>query len=856
MAIKKGPSRNITVNFVGDVRHLQEAFSKAASGSQSFASKVQADGQQLAKWSKMAVAAVSAVGSTLWGLSLKGGISRAMAIEDAQAKLRGLGHDAQNIEKIMVSALDSVRGTAFGLGDAAGAAASAVAAGVEMGEPLTDYLKLVADTATIAGVGLNEMASIFAKVQTQGRAYTMEINQLADRNIPIWQWLQDELGVTQDALRKMVAAGQVDAATYRKAIANNISGAALESGNTTRGAYANMLAAASRFGERLIRDVFPLAKRFFSGIQGGFDDLSDRVGPILDRFAQSDAFAALQRGIRDLPDLLEDTADGLVEVWEATEGVRAAIGNVAAGGAQMVRWVLDFNKALGGLPAILTAVSFGLKALWAHPVIAGLALVALAVGEIGREARESRAEVQRLYDEIQHGSTTGADQVREFTDALAVNDTSVRALREVGLTIADVKTWFAEAAGSGETFLAYVARIGAVRPGQQLSNDFFAVNRAIQEQADLLAAVAKLRTEEATERAGEIQQQRIDRDAARRGRYISEETQALTDLTDAHRRARDEARHGQRVNQDVVRAYEEVGDAVSATAEQLEALEAGGALIRDEFQEAVDAAQRLGDEAAKPIDAFVDGFNALPERTDVGLAAFTKNLSDRLNEAKTFWENYKIVAAVDQDFADTVREAGVEGGSQAMADAAQAIVDGKDDLVTAAGDLLRQESDFLAEVGGFFSDPAIASAEQTVIDKMTELGDATGITREQVQGLIDDLLRLRGQARPHGLTGVEADALGIARRAGGGRVTAGTPYLVGELRPEVFIPDRSGSIHPDADRYLGALLRGGGGGAPSNTITISVDARGATDPDKVAYAVRREFNREQRIFDAGATRRP
>ena len=41
---------------------------------------------------------------------------------------------------------------------------------------------------------------------------------------------------------------------------------------------------------------------------------------------------------------------------------------------------------------------------------------------------------------------------------------------------------------------------------------------------------------------------------------------------------------------------------------------------------------------------------------------------------------------------------------------------------------------------------------------------------------------------------------GIDFRAKGGRVRAGSPYVVGELRPELFIPDRSGTIVPDISK--------------------------------------------------------
>src|SRR5690606_28688842 len=116
------------------------------------------------------------------------------------------------------------------------------------------------DAAVIARVPLSEMGQIFGQVLANGRAMTQELNRLQDRGIPILQWLADEFGTTTVAMRQMVAEGVVDSQTYLRAIENNIAGAALESGETTRGAFANMRAAMSRFGEAMVREIFPVAK--------------------------------------------------------------------------------------------------------------------------------------------------------------------------------------------------------------------------------------------------------------------------------------------------------------------------------------------------------------------------------------------------------------------------------------------------------------------------------------------------------------------------------------------------------------------------------------------------------------------
>jgi len=75
-------------------------------------------------------------------------------------------------------------------------------------------------------------------------------------------------------------------------------------------------------------------------------------------------------------------------------------------------------------------------------------------------------------------------------------------------------------------------------------------------------------------------------------------------------------------------------------------------------------------------------------------------------------------------------------------------------------------------------------------------------------------------------------------RAGGGPVSAGKSYLVGEKRPEIFTPSRSGSILPDASAV--------GGRAPSFTIapTFNFSGMGNANPEEIERRVRRIMREE------------
>lgn len=223
--------------------------------------------------------ATAAGAAILTGFVLKGGISRALNIEDAQKKLTGLGHSSASVTKIMGNALAAVRGTSYGLDTAATVAASAVAAGIKPGKQLTAYLKTTADAATIAGTSLGDMGSIFNQVQASGKVYTDTLNQLSDRGIPIFTWLQKEYHVSADGLSDMVKKGEVDSATFQKVIRENIGGAALTAGSTTRGAWANLQAAGSRLGASIVSGPIKALPALFTSAGGAVDRANAALAP-------------------------------------------------------------------------------------------------------------------------------------------------------------------------------------------------------------------------------------------------------------------------------------------------------------------------------------------------------------------------------------------------------------------------------------------------------------------------------------------------------------------------------------------------------------------------------------------------
>lgn len=235
----------------------------------------------LGKMAKFATVAAATVGAAFVAAVGKfvigGGISRALNIEDAQAKLKGLGHDVQAVTAIMDSALSAVKGTAFALDEAATTAATAVAAGVKPGKELTKYLGLTADAATVAGLSMADMGRVFNKVETVQAAYNDSLLELSEKGIPIYQWLSKELGISAKAVKDLASEGGISSEVFRNAIEKNIAGAALESGKTTRGAWANMQAAMSRVGAAIVKDIIPRVRDGFGSMTVWFDENSDKI---------------------------------------------------------------------------------------------------------------------------------------------------------------------------------------------------------------------------------------------------------------------------------------------------------------------------------------------------------------------------------------------------------------------------------------------------------------------------------------------------------------------------------------------------------------------------------------------------
>lgn len=303
----------------GDI--TQAADNAAKTGGTSILGKF---GGAFGKIGKIGLGAIGTIAGGITALAAKGGFQRALAIENAQAKLKGLGHDSKSIAEIMNNALASVKGTAFGLGDAATVAATLSAAGIKSGDQMTNVLKTVADTAQISGRSLTDIGTIFSSVAARGKLQGDDMLQLMSSGVPVLQLLAKHLGKTSEEVSDMVSKGQIDFQTFADSMQEGLGGAALAAGDTFQGALANVKAALGRLGEGPGKLALESLRKTFNAAIPAVDALSSQLTPFVEQL-NGKLTPYVDRAVR----LIEQFSQGLQDGSITVQDIVGSLGQLA-----------------------------------------------------------------------------------------------------------------------------------------------------------------------------------------------------------------------------------------------------------------------------------------------------------------------------------------------------------------------------------------------------------------------------------------------------------------------------------------------------------------------------------------------
>ena len=453
-----------------DVSKITPEIKKALGASESEAGKSgdsmgKTMGSRLGGALKKSAVGTGVAAGGLLAASLTKGIGRLTAIESAEAKLTGLGNSAADVSSIMENANTAVKGTAYGLDEAATTAAMAVAAGIKPGQELEGVLTTVADTASIAGASMSEMGNIFGSVAARGKLQGDDLMQLQSRGIPVLQLLAEELGKTSEEVSEMVSKGEIDFKTFESAMSRGVGGAAKEAGETTIGAFKNMGAAAGRLGATLAGPFYDQASGAFTGVTDALDAMNGRMKPVMaglgdwltgtaipqfQEFSKSagdaigNAFAS-----NEVQSRITQTVTAFKSVIDAGKGIApvaldiaGALGK-ASGALGVATWDL-FISALTGVGAAAKIVAPPLEAISKfmeeHPAVVTAAVGAwTAFKTVPGIVDRVKDPVKGLVDNMKSGSTGALDLARG---------------------VGDMKRYFKETGGEISTFDAAMRIMG------------------------------------------------------------------------------------------------------------------------------------------------------------------------------------------------------------------------------------------------------------------------------------------------------------------------------------------------------------------------------------------------------------
>ncbi|QKC99174.1 tape measure protein [Mesorhizobium sp. NZP2298] len=174
---------------------------------------------------------------------------------------------------------------------------------------------------------------------------------------------------------------------------------------------------------------------------------------------------------------------------------------------------------------------------------------------------------------------------------------------------------------------------------------------------------------------------------------------------------------------------------------------------------------------------------------------------------------------------------------------AQEMYDLQKDVIKSAFDGLRSAledgklswEDF-GNIANSILDKIIDKIENDLVDAILQASSAGGGGGGILGGALSWLTGSSGGGSDPGIIG----ALGL--RANGGPVSAGQPYIVGEKRPELFVPNTSGTIVPRVPSITGG---GGNAFAPVVTFAPTIQVQGGQgDAGEQVTAALKKFDRE------------
>jgi len=261
---------DLVVRIGADTRDLNKSLGKVQRNMRSMTSNFTALGTQMTKAITLPILGIGAMA-----------IKSAADLEKMEVSFISLTGGAKQAADMMEQLNEFTAKTPFQIEAVATSARQLIASGTGIGE-VNEQLQFLGDIAATTGQPINEIAAIFAKVNAKGKVELENLNQLAERGIPIFKALSDATGLLPSEL----GAGAVSVEEFNATLKSfneeggMANGAMEKLSETATGKFSTALDNLKLAGAALAEDLLPAVNRVLDNVISlaqGFTELSDKT---------------------------------------------------------------------------------------------------------------------------------------------------------------------------------------------------------------------------------------------------------------------------------------------------------------------------------------------------------------------------------------------------------------------------------------------------------------------------------------------------------------------------------------------------------------------------------------------------
>jgi tape measure domain-containing protein len=210
----------------------------------------------------------------------------AIANETTAASFTVMLKSGEAAEKMLADLAAFGAATPFQLPELEQSARTLLSFGVA-GDQILPTLKSIGDVAAGTQQPITELAAIFGKARAAGRVMTEDLNQLAERGIPVYDLFAKQFGITTDEVRKFAETGRISFANLEQAFTDVTSEGGLffnmmeVQSQTTAGAISNMKDSAEGLMREIGSYLLPVIKAGAVALSSFFGAIKDNIGSIV-----------------------------------------------------------------------------------------------------------------------------------------------------------------------------------------------------------------------------------------------------------------------------------------------------------------------------------------------------------------------------------------------------------------------------------------------------------------------------------------------------------------------------------------------------------------------------------------------